>query len=708
MPRSALPQLAPATPRYSTSPIPLPVLPGLPVSTPLRQESIPGLVSSPIVINSDSDDPSDPYPNLRGSAVGPSSDLATNGGPPKPKSPQKPEPPPVVSRPTPERLASSPIPLGRSRNQSGELPERENRIQRAPKIENAVGAEPESQSLNTPPSLSSAVSHPEVRRPIQIPLKDDLSFGAQTNSRWLSLRHQPYISAAERELVVRGVQGPVESDHRGFQGSEPAVFHVDFTDFELRKIRSAVREYLRVTTKKKRDLRKDLSSLLRKRRDVFAQIAEELERQNLFPHRTRQDFVNLFLDINRHKTSREPRLLSLGKDENDAPAFARASRVSALLFRREISGQRGLRSMRRLVNFPNEFKVCREDELTLRAEWTNCAGDIATIVWVSNDSFICGTTEHSDAHNQQYNKAGNLILGSCGSGILQAYPEHRIVRPIVQNGENSTEAMRQTQDPWLYTSVVSSDYDVAHNRAFTSGFDRTVKIWEVKTGELAAEPSSMRLLGQWAHGGNVNFVAASKHESGMVATASDVAANAVRIYTIDDANLAASSYRSYSCSRVTDAEGNTVSTEKWAYFPATMQWGISKGVRHLLLVGYSPRSRTGDDTDIPEDRLCSGELCLWDGLTGERWRLTSATTQNVFEVLWHPTQDSFIAATSPLGLDVDYRVRTQIRIFRPSDNHEYGGKAFTPVKTLDCFAADINELTIMYVTPILPPILVLD
>jgi WD40 repeat protein len=378
----------------------------------------------------------------------------------------------------------------------------------------------------------------------------------------------------------------------------------------------------------------------------------------------------------------------LGTDETaQQRKFAREARVSSLLFRREIAGTQGPRSMRRLMSFKNDLQVCREDDFELRAEWTDCAGDISTIVWTSNDGFICGTTEHSDSHNQQYNKPGNLVFGSCKTGRVQASPEHRIVRPIVENGQNASREMQQSQDPWLYSSVVSSDYDPINKLAFTSGFDRTVKIWDVESG-------SMRQVGEWVHGGNVNFVAASKDGSGMVATASDVAENAVRIYHVDRTNVSGSSYRSYSCSRVTDFEGNTVSTEKWAYFPSTMQWGRANGTEHLLLIGYSPRSRTGDDHDIPEDRLHTGELCLWDGWTGERWKLTSATTQDVFEVVWHPTQMAFIAATTPL-VDADSSVRTQIRIFRPSKKEDFGEKAFSPFQALDCTAADINELTIM-------------
>ncbi|KAL1835444.1 hypothetical protein VTJ49DRAFT_6704 [Mycothermus thermophilus] len=469
-----------------------------------------------------------------------------------------------------------------------------------------------------------------------------------------------------------------------------ALYHVDFTDDEVSVLNDLVKRNLRRTVKPGKDARKDLAKFLKKNPATIPVILDAVRREKLLPRRERKDIGNFLSDLVNSKatTKPTPAVLTVGVDEDDKRGnLVRSSRVHSLLFAREICGHRGVGSMRTLARFTNEFKKCREDAMEKRAEWTGCAGDVSTVVWVSNDGFICGTTEHSDAHNQQYNKPSNLVLGSCGDVTLRAYPEHRIVRPVVDKGENATEAMRQSQDPWLYASVVSSDYDAANDRAFTSSFDHTVKIWKVEHSG-----ASMKLLGEWKHDGNVNFVSASK--DGLVATASDVAMDAIRIYKANDADISNSPFRSYSCSRV-DEMGNAVSTEKWAYYPATMQWGRAEGVKHLLLVGYSPRSRTGDDNDIPEDRRNAGELCLWDGMTGERWKITSATRQNVFEVLWHPTQDVFIAATSPSGLDLEPSIRTQIRIFTPADKDIHGTNAFSPIMTLDCTAIDVNELTIM-------------
>lgn len=515
------------------------------------------------------------------------------------------------------------------------------------------------------------------------------SASASERRDWTTLTNRPYKSAQWRTEITTGSRTFVKIPRTELP--EPQVFHVDFSAVEIQQLLHMMRENMglpKSTGDKK--ARKELTDLSKNRAEFF----EAFRKLPAEPIRGRSidDVRGFLMDLSQKKVARAPKILSLERDDYDRHgALMRSSRVDALLLAREVAGHRGYGSMRRLLNFTNEFKKCLEEDLELRAEWTNCAGDIATITWISDDGFICGTTEHSDPHNQQYNKPGNLALGSCGQGTLKAYPDHRIVRPLVGTGQNSSESMRETQDPWLYTSVVSSDYDEQNDRAYTCGFDRTVKVWKPeKSG------ASMSLLGTWVHEGNVNFVVASKHESGMVATAADVASAAVRVYHIEgDDDISSSPYYSYSCSRVEDVEGNLVSTEKWAYFPATIQWGLCAEIQHLILVGYSPRSRTEYDNDIPDDRRTTGEICVWNGLTGERWKVIGGSALNVFEVLWHPTQPCFIAATAPMGpvdKEFDVRIRSQVRIFSLSHDLD---NAFSVVQTLDCAAIDINELAIM-------------
>ncbi|KAK2003094.1 WD repeat domain-containing protein [Colletotrichum falcatum] len=510
---------------------------------------------------------------------------------------------------------------------------------------------------------------------------------------WMNMPRRPYITTEERNTILRGTSKLIRTSAAAAE-LDPLPFHVDFTPDEMEALRRRIRELCgkKARTKRSSDTIRELGKLLRSKRELLTTLPSELELQGALAQRDQVAIRNLLdelLDRQRRPAS-QPKVLTLEVDESDKHGEAqRTSQIPSLLFAREIDGHRGFGRMRRQVNFSNEFRKAHEDDLEMRAEWVGCAGDIMTIVWTSDTNFICGATAHSDSHNQQYNKAGNLLLCSTTRGQLKAYPDHRIPRPIVERGENSTEAMRESQSPWLYSSVVSSDYDQINDRAYTSSFDRTVKVWRVdKTG------GNMTVLGTWAHQGNVNFVAVSKHEYGMVATAADVASHAVRVYNVDSNNISTSPYRTYSGSRAwNEGDEQTTATQKWAYFPATMQWGLAQEVRHLLLVGYSPRSLTGDDNDIPDDKRNTGEICLWNCLTGEKIKVLTASTQNVFEVVWHPTLSSFLVATSPAGSMVDDRTMTQVRVFRPSRTPE-GDTAFGEIQCLDCPARDINELTI--------------
>ncbi|KAH6885925.1 hypothetical protein B0T10DRAFT_444265 [Thelonectria olida] len=497
----------------------------------------------------------------------------------------------------------------------------------------------------------------------------------QPTVRSSKLEERPYLQAAVRDSIAKGGQCRV----RMIRGSSahPTVYHVDFTTDEVAEIARCCSEY------EKHQVPATLGALKARSRIYFfpTLVGDRI------PGRTEEDLKNFYEDLRAGRAVPQSKalILSAGQDVDDQRGRAmRASRVSALLLAREMEGNMGFGRTRQLVNFQNELTVALEDELEVVAAFTNCAGDITTGSWVSNASILCGTTAHSDTHNQQYNKPGNLLLCSTTDGTLRSVPDHRIPRPRVERGENSTEAMRRSQDPWLYSSVVSSDYDEDHDLAFTSSFDKSVKVWKVDHAGR-----HMECLATWPHAGNVNFVIAAKDGSGRVATGADSASEAVRVYTINRDNIAESTYHSFSYSR-TDNEFS----DKWAYCPATMQWGRTDGTRHLLLVGYSPRSTRGEDHDIPEDKVNSGEITLWDAIKRERIPVLTASTANVFEVAWHPDLPRFIVATTPCSQNIDQGVRTQIHVFQ-KDKRDAGGLdiAYGQFQSLDCRASDINEVT---------------
>ncbi|KAI0882426.1 WD40 repeat-like protein [Annulohypoxylon maeteangense] len=522
---------------------------------------------------------------------------------------------------------------------------------------------------------------------------------AHMENRWFGLLSRPYLPAEERRLITRGV-----SRGRGYRiGNEqlrqPSVYHVDFSDGEVKYLRYLARSLYGRPARGQRSDSEDLRRLLKKSgadaliariTDVHRHRYTNFQDPPLFLlQRSPDDIKNFLHDLHHKHVDEEKKSLFLERDDaNSQFDVARTAAVPSLLLAREIVGNR-LGATRRYVNFNTALKSNREDYLEPKVEWTNCAGDIMTIAWTPDSTrFICGTTTHSDSHNQQYNKPGNLLFGSVAENTLQAYPDHRIPRPLVEHGDNSLPSMRESQDPWLYTSVVSSDYDPTTGWLFTSSFDHTVRVW----CPSETNKSGVTLRHTWGHEGRVNFVVTNKNKAiSKVATAADIPENAVRVYhaSLDGETLLGYDYNEFTCKRVHGED--YVPSDKWAYFPSAIRWGVESSVNHLLLVGYSPRSLNGDDNDIPEDKHKTGELCLWDTNTNTEVKVNSAATSNVFEVVWHPSRPSFAVATSASQTSekIEEHIRTQIRLFELNETGQYG-----VVKTLDCPAIDINEITI--------------
>jgi WD40 repeat protein len=146
-----------------------------------------------------------------------------------------------------------------------------------------------------------------------------------------------------------------------------------------------------------------------------------------------------------------------------------------------------------------------------------------------------------------YNKLGNLSVVSTTLDTLQSISDHRIVRSVIgsqPNAENALKSMRQIQDPWLYTPVVSTAYSSASGFTITASLNKTVKVWKVSPDE-----SSIDLRGNWQRDGRVGFVVTSNNHN-RVATASDVSSRAIRAYNFED-GISESPYDTYDCEKAT-------------------------------------------------------------------------------------------------------------------------------------------------------------
>jgi WD40 repeat protein len=465
------------------------------------------------------------------------------------------------------------------------------------------------------------------------------------------------------------------NDLSALQGT---VLHVDFSDEEIACLVKLVAQVVDTRYHLTNDPRENIQTLMSGTKTNVVEIFSALKTTSTTLSGRRDSAILAFLkDAAAGILSKRPEIVRMNTRKTALSKKDSLESIGSILLSREIRGR--TRGPRREAPSRAKLMTSVEDTLIREAEWTECAGDIATITWLPGDRFICGTVTHSDEHNQQYNKPGNLMIGSTSTKALRSIPGHQVIRPVVEKGDNSLPSMRETQDPWLYTSVTSTAFSEAEGLAFTGSYDDTVKVWKVNSTD-----ASMELCGTWLHEGHVNFVVTSPHH-GMVATAADVRKGAIRVYNLDSGNLSESPYGTLSGKRADEQALRHYDT--WAYYPATIQWGKCQSVSHLLLAGYSPRSHNPHD-DFPEVMENTGELCLWDAYDGSLVTIDAGRSQNVFEVVWHPTQPLFVAATSPTGSIEG--VRTQLRLFGQTDTG-----SFILMKALDCEALDINEISIM-------------
>lgn len=368
------------------------------------------------------------------------------------------------------------------------------------------------------------------------------------------------------------------------------------------------------------------------------------------------------------------------------------SRLDFMLKDREINGMEPTLLREAKLSYKTLSMNALEDSMVRDHQWASQSGDAVTITWASPSTFISGALTHYDVHNMQYNRHGNLVVGSTDSKMVKMVDGHRTLRPIVtpeENKENALPSMRATQDEWRYASVISTAYCETNGYTFTASYDKTVKIWNVSETEKGP---LLERKGLWEHDSFVNFVVTSKHHD-KVATASEARNDAVRVYSFDESSISQSSYDVYNANRAFDRPGDLRMAESWAYHPATLQWGRSENVMNLLLVGYSPRATSNHEEEIPDTKKNSGELCCWNVETGEQIHITSGKSTNIFEVIWHPSQPIFLVACAPSGSYDPKRTKTQVRLYQLQGTAD--NETFQCMKTLDCPASDVNELTIM-------------
>ena len=304
--------------------------------------------------------------------------------------------------------------------------------------------------------------------------------------------------------------------------------------------------------------------------------------------------------------------------------------------------------------------------------------DIINAEWSPNGrNYAVSTSTELDDSSRPYNKEKNFLWGDVQSSTLTELDAHHVPKPRSETLGNRANAsdddLSTIVDDRLFTTVSSICFSADGRRMFSASYDRTVKIWSASPKRRA--PKCLYTL---QHEGRVEILGVQQtSQHCLVATAQSMNLGAVRVYSVPGVN-----------GRVELANQHLYPSVRFSHnrdskllYPSALRWGtISSGTGHLLLGGFAEHR-----LDVGEhDR--EGDLCLWDVQRGEPYHRLSPSSQNVFDVAWHPSLPVFAAATTPgSSKDVARTTRSVVRTYHPFDSP-------SRVHEFECPALDMNEV----------------
>ena len=511
------------------------------------------------------------------------------------------------------------------------------------------------------------------------------------------LHTSPYLSS--QSLSGLGDTTPTFRPAKVMLSVESLVIHVPFTEVEIEETRLAVNEwYSTGNSEEKSQIRRDVRpELLRQIGEFVRPFMASVEGSSTIRKRQVEDYIGFLRDVGplvkfmrgEYSSAAQSKPKSIVSRQIGSSLVRHdggAADFQTLLRERETTDRFAGQAFHDLESTVSN-KL--DDSFLREIEFTNASGDVGCLAWLSDDHFICGASTLGDPTSQQYNDPGNLNIGTLSTRQLRWVDGHKIRRPVVDEGVNSTETMKRNMDAYIYLTVAATAYDKIRGLCFTGSFDNTVGVWTIEQQFKDAKTATLNPMATWSHDGHVNFILTSPHHN-KVATGADARDGAIRVYDLEDGDIESPDYSSYQ-HPVANGYPNRHPGSSWAYFPCTMQWGRTKEASRYLLAGYSPRSARLYG-EFPESKKDSGQLCVWNTDIGEEVTINGPTTQNVFEVAWHPNEAWFVAATSAAS-GADKGFRTQIRLFvykEPIGAAPY----FHAYKVYDCVALDINEITL--------------
>lgn len=204
------------------------------------------------------------------------------------------------------------------------------------------------------------------------------------------------------------------------------------------------------------------------------------------------------------------------------------SSMSRILRLREM-GVRGRRAWSGDAHpVPDELKDHIFSSYELLRDYQGTSGDVISLAWNDNGRFAASSIAIADQQSMQYNMHRNLLVGDTNRGEVKELLEHHIPRPLIESTSNinANSAMRASQDPRLFLSVVSAKFCPQDGtRLFTAGMDKTVRHFSVEADEVVHRYSI-------EHTAPVTLLAVGEGH-GLVATGCHQPTNNINIFQCD-------------------------------------------------------------------------------------------------------------------------------------------------------------------------------
>ena len=293
-------------------------------------------------------------------------------------------------------------------------------------------------------------------------------------------------------------------------------------------------------------------------------------------------------------------------------------------------------------------------DLKLNKQWKGASNDVIALTWSPDGTrFAVGATAQCDEHNMEYNRGNNLIIGDMTVSSLKELPDHWVSRP----SGRSTRSPGITDDR-LFMSV--TDVQWFRDLLFTASYDNTVKLWDATHHH---ETSCLKTL---KHTSKVQVMDRSLYNQNMLATG----AESIGLWDIESSTY------------------SPLEVSKKDIVPTCLAWGKIAATKNILLAGMSDKDP--EDHSLPQ----GGLLAMW--YAGEASMAPAQpmpSTQNVFDIKWHPSLPVFATASSfghKRGTLKD--AKSVVRLYEPLVR-----KACTV--EFECPALDINEITFCPLNP---------